>query len=112
MSGHGFSGHKNLEQTFTSEGSGAVRVDFDCILILHVEAIKQKAGEASLSVHSVKNGSGDCEEVRPRVLSYEEDTRKKGYLIKLTHTGRFCKNDIILIKFTNAADIRVIISGN
>ena len=36
-----------------SEGSGAVRVDFDCTLILHVEAIKQKASEASLSVHSV-----------------------------------------------------------
>ena len=49
MGGYGIS----LEQTFASEGSGAVRVDFDCTLILHVEAIKQKAGEASLSVHSV-----------------------------------------------------------
>ena len=39
-------------------------------------------------------------------------TRKKGNLIKLTHTGRFCKNDIIRIKFTNAADIRVTIFGN
>ena len=58
-SGYGFSGDKNLEQTFVSEGSGAVRVDFDCILILHVEAIKQKAGEASLSVHSVQKGSND-----------------------------------------------------
>ena len=109
ISGYGFSGDKNLEQTFASEGSGAVRVDYDCTLILHVEAIKQKAGEASLSVHSVKNG---CEEVRPGVVSYEEDTRKKGYLIKLTHTGRFCKNDIILIKFTNVTDIRVTIFGN
>ena len=40
MSEHGFSGDKNLEHTFASEGSGAVRVDFDCSLILHVEAIK------------------------------------------------------------------------
>ena len=37
---------------------------------------------------------------------------KKGNLIKLTHTGRFCKNDVILIKFTNAADIRVTIFRN
>ena len=109
MDGYGFSGDKTLEQTFASEGSGAVHVDFDCTLILHVEAVKQKAGEASLSVHSVKNGSG---EVRPGVVSYDEDTRKKGHLIKLTHAGRFCKNDIILIKFTNAADIRVTIFGN
>ena len=107
--GYGFSGNKNLEQAFASEGSGAVRVDFDCTLILHVDAIKQKAGEASLSVHSVKNGSG---EVRPGVVSYDEDTRKKGHLIKLTHARRFCKNDIMLIKFTNAADIRVTIFGN
>ena len=42
--GRGLSGDKNLEQTFASEGSGAVRVEFDCTLILHVEAIKQKAG--------------------------------------------------------------------
>ena len=84
-------------------------VDFDCTLILRVEAIKQKAGEASLSVHSVKNGSG---ELHPGVLSYDEDTRKKGHLIKLSHAGRFCKNDIILIKFTNAADIRITIFGN
>ena len=49
-SGYGFSG----EQTFASEGSGAVRVDFDCTLILHVEAIKQKAGVASLTVNFVK----------------------------------------------------------
>ena len=41
MNGYGFSGDKNLEQTFASEGSGTVRVDFDCTLILHVEAIKQ-----------------------------------------------------------------------
>ena len=40
MNGNGFSRDKNLEQTFASEGSGAVRVDFDCTLILHVEAIK------------------------------------------------------------------------
>ena len=109
MSGYGFSGNKNLEQTFASEGSGAVRVEFDCTLILHVETIKQKAGEASLSVHSVKKG---CDEVCPGVVSYEEDIRKQGYLIKLTHTGRFCKNNIIIIKFTNVTDIRVTISGN
>ena len=42
MSGYGFSRDKTLEQTFASEGSGAVRVDFDSTLILHVEAIKQK----------------------------------------------------------------------
>ena len=110
MSGYGFSGDKNLEQTFASEGSGAVRVDFDCTLILHVEAIKQKAGVASLTVNFIKNSN--CEEVRPGVVSYDEDTRKKGYLIKLTHTGRFCKNDVILTKFSNAADIRVTIFGN
>ena len=39
MSGYGFSGDKNLEQIL---GNGAVRVDFDCTLFLHVEAIKQK----------------------------------------------------------------------
>ena len=104
-SGYGFSGDKN----FASEGSGAVRVDFDCTLILHAEAIKQKAGVASLTVNFVKNGSG---EVRPGDVSYDEDTRKNGHLIKLTHAGRFCKNDVILIKFTNAADIRVTIFGN
>ena len=109
MRGYRFSGDKKLEQTFASEGSGAVRVDFDCTLILHVEAIKQKAGEASLSVHSVKNGSG---EVRPGVVSYDEDRRKKGHLIKLTHAGSFCKNYIIHFKFTNAADIRVTIFGH
>ena len=61
MSGYGFSGDKNLEQTFASEGSGAVRVDFDCTLILHVEAIKQKAGVASLTVNFIKNSN--CGEV-------------------------------------------------
>ena len=111
-SGYGFSGDKKLEQTFASEGSGAVRVDFDCTLILHVEAIKQKAGVASLTMNFVKNSNSNCGEVRPGVISYDEDTRKKGNLIKLTHTGRFCKNDIILIKFTNAADIRVTIFWN
>ena len=40
MEGYGLSGDKNLEQTFASEGSGAVCVDFGCTLILHVEAIK------------------------------------------------------------------------
>ena len=110
-SGYGFSGDKNLEQTFAYEGRGAVRVDFDYTLILHVEAINQKAGEASLTVNFVKNSNSDCGEVRPGVISYDED-RKKGRVIKLTHTGRFCKNDIILIKFTNAADIRVTIFGN
>ena len=43
MRGYGFSGDKNLEQTFAPEGSGAIRVDFDCTIILHVEAIKQKS---------------------------------------------------------------------
>ena len=105
-SGYGFSG----EQTFASEGSGAVRVDFDCTLILHVEAIK--AGVASLTVNFVKNSNSDCGEVRLGVVSYDEDTRKMGHLIKLTHAGRFCKNDIIFIKFTNTADIRVTIFGN
>ena len=50
--------------------------------------------------------------MRPSVVSYDEDTRKKENLIKLTHTGRFCNNDVILTKFTNAADIRVTIFGN
>ena len=66
--GRRLSGVKNFEQTFASEGSGAVRVDFDCTLILHVEAIKQKADEASLSVHFVKNGSGD---LHLGVVSYD-----------------------------------------
>ena len=70
----------------------------------------KKFGVASLTVNFIKNSN--CEEVGPGVVSYDEDTRKKGYLIKLTYTGRFCKNDIILIKFTNAADIRVTIFGN
>ena len=39
MSWYGFIGDKNLEHTL---GSGAVRVDFVCTLILHVKAIKQK----------------------------------------------------------------------
>ena len=80
---------------------------FDCTIILHVEAIKQKAGVASLTVNFIKNSN--CEEVHPGVVSYDEDTRKKGYLIKLTHIGRLCKNDI---KFTNAADIWVALFGN
>ena len=84
MSGYGFSGDKNLEQTL---GSRAVRVDFDCTLILHVEAINQKAGVASLTRNFVKNSNSDSGEVRPGVISYGEDTRKKGNLIKLTHTG-------------------------
>ena len=42
MSGHVFSGDKNLEIRFSSEGTGAVCVYFDCTLFLHVEAIKQK----------------------------------------------------------------------
>ena len=67
---------------------------------------------ASLTVRFIKNSNSDCEEVRPGVISYDEDTRKKGNLIKLTYTGRFCKNDVILIKFTNATDIRVNIFGN
>ena len=108
MSGYGFSGDKN----FASEGSGAVRVDFDCTLILHVEAITQKAGKASLIVNFVKNSNSNCGEVRHGVVSYDEDTRKKGHLIKLTHAGIFCKNDIIFIKFTNTADIRITIFGN
>ena len=36
ISGRGYSGDKQLEQTLASEGSGAVRVDFDYTLILHV----------------------------------------------------------------------------
>ena len=83
MSGYGFSGDKNLEQTFASEGSGAVRVDFDCTLILHIEAIKQKAGDASLTVNFVKKSNSDCGEVRPGVISYDEDTRKKGAFNKI-----------------------------
>ena len=71
MSGYGFSGDKNLEQTFASEGSGAVRVDFDCTPNLHVEAIKQKAGEASLTVNFVKKSNSDNGEVRPGVISYD-----------------------------------------
>ena len=67
---------------------------------------------ASLTVNFVKKSNSDCGEVRPGVISYDEDTRKKVNLIKLIHTGRFSKNDIILIKFTNAADIRVTIFGN
>ena len=67
---------------------------------------------ASLKVNFVKYCNSDCGEERPGVISYDEDTRKKGNLIKLTHTRRFCKNYIILIKFTNAADIRVTIFGN
>ena len=51
MSGHGFSGDINLEQTFASEGSGAVRVDFDCTLILHVEAMKLKVGDPANRKH-------------------------------------------------------------
>ena len=94
-SGYGFSGDKKLEQTFPSEGSGALRVDFDCTLILLVEAIKQKAGVAPLTVNFIKNSN--CEEVRPGVISYDENTREKRNLIKLAHTGRFCKNDVILI---------------
>ena len=77
-SGYGFSGDYNLEQTFASEGSEAVCIDLDCTLILHVEAIKQKAGEASLSVHSVKKGGNNWFEVVPNVASCDEDTRKKG----------------------------------
>ena len=50
INGYEFSGDKNLEQTFASERSGAVREDFDCTIILHVEAIKQKAGVAYLTV--------------------------------------------------------------
>ena len=67
---------------------------------------------ASLTVNFVKNSNSDCGEVRPGVVSYDEDTRKKGNVIKLAHTGRFCKNDIIRIKFTNVTDIRVTIFGN
>ena len=112
MSGYGFNRDKNLEQSFASEGSGAVRVDFDCTIILHVEAIKQKAGVTSLTVNFVKNSNSDCGEVRPGVISYDEDTRKKGNFIKLNYTGRFYKNDVILIKFINATDTRVTIFGN
>ena len=62
----------------------------------NVEAIKQKAGVASLTVNFVKNSNSDCGEVCPGVISYDEDTRKKGNLIILTHIGIFCKNDVIL----------------
>ena len=78
MSEYGFSGDKNLEQTFASEGSGAIRVDFYCTIILHIEAIKQKAGEASLTVNFIKNSNSDCGEVRHGVISYDEDIRKRG----------------------------------
>ena len=70
-SGYGFSS----DEYFASEGSGAVRVDFDCTLILHAEAIKQKAGVASLKVKFVKNGSG---EVHPGVVSYMKTQEKRG----------------------------------
>ena len=73
---------KILEQRFASEGNGAVCVDFDCTHILHVEAIKQKAGVASLTVNFVENSHSDCGKVHPcvasYVTSYDEDTRKKG----------------------------------
>ena len=74
--------------------------------------MKQKSGKASLTINFVKTSNSDCGEVRPGVVSYDEDTRKKGNLIKLNNTGRFCKNYFILIKFTNAADIRVTVFGN
>ena len=67
---------------------------------------------ASLTVNFVKKSNSDYGEVRPGVISYDEDTRKMGNLIKLTHTGRFCKNDFILIKFTNVTEIRITINGN
>ena len=72
MDGYGLSGDKNLKQTFASEGSGAVRVDFDCILILHVEAIKQKAGKASLSVYSLKMVVGNCTLVSYLMMKTQE----------------------------------------
>ena len=74
MSGYGFSRDKYLGQTFASKGNGAGRVDFDCTLILHVEATKQKADESFFSVHSVKNG---IREMRPGIVSYDEDTTRK-----------------------------------
>ena len=80
MSGYGFSGDKNLEQTFASEGSGGVRVDFDCTVILHAEAIKQKAGVASLTVNFVKNSN--CGEVRPGAYLMIK-TQEKGELNKV-----------------------------
>ena len=67
-SGYGFSGDKNLEQRFASEGSGAVRVDFDCTLIFHVEDINKKAGVASLTVNFVENS--DCGEMHACVTFY------------------------------------------
>ena len=65
-----------------------------------------------MTVNFVKKSNSECGEVRPGVIFYDEVTRKKGHLIKLSHSGRFCKNDVILIKFKNAADIRVTIFGN
>ena len=67
-----------------------VRVDFDCTLILHFEAIKPKAGVSSLTVYFVKNSNSDCGDVRPGVISYDKDTRKRGHVRKLTYAGRFC----------------------
>ena len=60
MKGYGFSGDKNLEQTFASEGSGTVRVDFDCTLILHVEAIKQKVVRHLCQYIPLKIVVGSC----------------------------------------------------
>ena len=34
-----------------------------------------------MTVNFVKNSNSDCGEVRPGVISYDEDTRKKGHLM-------------------------------
>ena len=72
-------GDKNLEQIFASErsgavrvGSGAVRVDFDCTLILLVEAIKQKAGVVSFTINFVTSSNSDCGEVSYLMMKTQE----------------------------------------
>ena len=60
MDGYGFTGDKNLEQTFASKGSGALRVDFDCTLLLHVEAIKQNLARHLCQYIPLKMIVGSC----------------------------------------------------
>ena len=79
-----------------------VKVMYNCSLLIIVDAIKDDKGESILSLkhnNIIKQ-------------KYIERSSRRNFPIKITYSGKFNKNDIIFIEFTNVRDIQLIIYGN
>ena len=81
---------------------GEIKVLHNCTLMIIVDGIKQKRGNAELTLE--KNNK--------IVRSYSEKSKNKLNVLRLTYADTFKSNDIISIEFTNIQDVQVVIYGH